>query len=333
MPNAPRPNTFSPIRLAAETLPPLPFDQFVATIVEKLTELRVERTAFYEQLRRRNAAWANGARAVLAVLGAFALLLTAIAAAIRLAPNTLSLFDATDGDRPILVGILIIYAVMGAISFYERGSDKTSAYFRQIATILVIRDLWTRLQFALAKELIPLKGATDPALTDPSRLRVLAIAEAFCVDLDKAATGEWAEFRTDFMTSLTELDAAATKGMGDMTKLLEDRLKVAEKTAADAKAAADKAITDAKAAAKAVEDAAKPGFVNVAVTGDFDGEVAIAVGGTEVARSPGKQIALDRLPPGPTTIAARARKGDRQLATSVTVDVKPGVQDLKLALS
>lgn len=33
------------------------------------------------------------------------------------------------------------------------------------------RDLWTRFQFELAKELMPLKGAVDAATTDPARLR------------------------------------------------------------------------------------------------------------------------------------------------------------------
>jgi hypothetical protein len=332
-PGRPRSSTFSSIRLAAETLPPLPFDQFVSVVVGKLAELKSERAAFYEGLRRSNSRWANGARAVLAILGALALLLTSIAAAIRLAPNTLPFITGAEADRPVLVGILVIYAVMGAISFYEKGSDKTSSYFRQIATILAIRDLWTRLQFALAKELMPLKGSVDPATTDPARLRILALGEAFCVDLDKASTGELAEFRTEFMTSLADLEAASKKGTDEMTKLLDERLKAAEKAAVDAKTAADKAASDARAAVKAVEEAARPGFLNLTVVGEFDDEVVIAVGGAEAVRSRGKQIALDRMPPGPARISARASKAGKPLETSVTVDVKPGVQELKLTLS
>lgn len=329
----PSPNTFSPIKLEVEKLALLPFDQFVTALVEDLAEVKGQRAAFYENLRSSNAAWANGARAVLAVLGAIALLLTALAAAIRLVPDTVSFIAPENGDRAVLVGVLVIYAVMGAISFYEKGSDRTSSYFRQIAIILAIRDLWTKLQFELAKELIPLKGTVDPVTTDPVRLRILALGQTFCADLDKAATGELGEFRTEFMTSLSELADAARKGQDDVTKALDDRLKATEKAATDAKTLAEKAASDAQTAAKAVADAAKPGFVNLSLTGDFDGQVVVSVGGTEAVRSHGKQIALERLPPGPTTVAARAKKGDRELETSVTVDIKPGVQEVKLTLS
>jgi hypothetical protein len=178
-----------------------------------------------------------------------------------------------------------------------------------------------------------LKGVTDPAITEPARLRLLALGQAFCVDLDKAATGELAEFRTEFIASLAELDAASKKGTEEVMKLLDERLKAAEKTVAEAKAVAEKASSDAKAAAKAAEDAGKPGFLNLSLTGDFDEEVVISVGGTEAARSRGKLIALERMPPGPTKISARAKKGAKELETSVTVDVKPGVQEVKLVLS
>lgn len=340
VPPAPRPNTFNAIRLEPQELVALPFDEFVNALIAKLRTFKRQRAAFYEGLRRKNARWANGARAVLAILGAIALLLTALAAAMRLSPETLGLADGSKADRPVLVAILVIYAVMGAIGFYEKGSDKTSTYFRQIATILVIRDLWTRFQFELAKELMSLKGAVDPAVTEPSRLRILSLGQAFCVDLDKAATGELGEFRTEFMASLVEMDEAARKGTGEVTKLLDDRLKEAEKAAAEAKTAAEKAAAEAKtaaekaaAAAKAAEEAGKPGFVNLSVTGEFDDEVVVLVGGTEVARSRGKLIALGPRPPGPATIALRGKKGAKELETSVTVDVKPGVQEVKLTLT
>jgi hypothetical protein len=47
-------------------------------------------------------------------------------------------------DKGVLLVVLAIYAVMGAISFYERATDKTTAYFRHLGIILVIRDLWTK---------------------------------------------------------------------------------------------------------------------------------------------------------------------------------------------
>ena len=41
----------------------------------------------------------------------------------------------------------------------------------------------------------------------------------------------------------------------------------------------------------------------------------------------------DPRPPGPAKISARAKKGARELETSVTVEVKAGVQEVKLSLS
>src|SRR5262249_52164846 len=161
-----------------------------------LEEFRKTRSSFYENLRRSNSCWANGARAVLAILGAIALFLTALVAALRLAPETLPSLKGTDADKVVLLGVLVIYAIMAAINFYEKGSDKTTSYFRQIATILAIRDLWTRVQFAILKELVTLKNTADATATDATRAKILELAESFCVDVDKVATGELGEFKT-----------------------------------------------------------------------------------------------------------------------------------------
>jgi hypothetical protein len=326
------PNTFSPIRLDPRKFAALSFADFVDALLTELRRLQRQRSAFYEDLRARNSRWANAARWLLAVLGAVALLLTALVAVVRLIPTSPSTSD-WEPDRILLVAVLVIYAVMGAISFFERGSDKTTAYFRQIATILAIRDLWTKLQFAILKELRALAAAPDPAAEEATRGRVLAIAETFCTDLDKIATGELSEFRTEFLDSLKELQETSQKGMQDITKQLDEHAKAAEKAAADARVAAEKAAADAKAAAKAAEDAAKPGFVNVTIVGEFDDEVVISVSGNDAAKSTSKTIGLERIPPGPTRIGARAKKGTKVLDAAVIVDVKPGLQECKLPLS
>lgn len=134
---------------------------------------------------------------------------------------------------------------MGAIALYEKGTDKTTAYFRQVATILAIRDLWTKAQFEFLRELMALKNSPDPSAEPNARERLRALAEAFCTDLDKAATGELTEFRTEFLVSLSELDAASKKGAEDVTKQLGEAAKAAEKAAVDAKAAAEKAAAEA----------------------------------------------------------------------------------------
>jgi hypothetical protein len=319
--NRVRANTFRPIELNPQELVRLPFTEFIEVLLEKLTELKQERSAFYENLRKRNAMWANGARALLAILGATALLLTALIAAIRFAPSTLPFLRGAEDDKVVLLWVLVIYAIMGAISFYERGSDKTTAYFRQIATILTIRDLWTKLQFAVVKELSAFGNSTVAKAEQETRMRILALGEAFCVDLDKTAAGELGEFRMEFLASLTELDAVSKKALEEASKQLEERAKAAEKAAAEA-----------SAAAKAVDDATKPGFLNLSVVGDFDHEVVVSIGGVEVGRSRGKTIAIERVKPGPTKVSARAKKGSSMLEGAIIVDVKPGVQECRLTL-
>src|SRR5205823_1356700 len=103
--------------------------------------------SYYEGLRQNNTKWANGSRWVLALLGSIAFLLTGLAAALRLAPDTEPLKFFVGADKVVLLVVLALYAVMGAISFYEKGTDKTTAYFRQVGIILGIRDLWTKVQF------------------------------------------------------------------------------------------------------------------------------------------------------------------------------------------
>jgi hypothetical protein len=328
------PNTFSSIQLDPLKDASLPFDQFVESLLVKLKHVKEQRSRFFDDLRRQHTKWANGARGYLAGLGAIAFLLTSFAAAIRLGPTASFAPRLTDADKGIMLAVLALYAIMGAITFYEKGTDKSTTYLRQVATIVAIRDLWTKLQFQLFKETIALKDAPDPKAAEPAaRERIRALAEAFCADLDKAASTELTEFRTELITSLSELDAIAKKGLEDTTKQLQDAATAALKAAAEAKTAAEKAAADAKIAAKAAEDAAKPGFLNVTVTGDFDGELEIAVEGAAAVRTTGKTVAIDRVPPGPKKVSAKAKKGAKLLEVSVAVDIKPGIQDLRLTLA
>ncbi|MGH9201215.1 MAG: hypothetical protein ACRD2A_08275, partial [Vicinamibacterales bacterium] len=137
MPQSVAPSTFNSIPLNAQASSEMPFAELVKTLLEKLEHLKDQRSAFYEVLRRSNTKWANGSRWVLAMLGSIAFLLTGLAAALRF------IWDDSAADKVVLVVVLAIYAVMGAISFYERGTGKTTAYFRQVGVILALRDLWT----------------------------------------------------------------------------------------------------------------------------------------------------------------------------------------------
>jgi hypothetical protein len=320
------PNTFNSIALDPQAAANLPFADFVTVLLEKLEHVKNERAAFYEVLRRSNSRWANGSRATLALLGALAFLLTASAAALSFG------WKDSGWDRWMLIVVLIIYAVMGTIGFYEKGTDKTTAYLRQVGVILVIRDLWTKLQFEVLKELTAMKAAADPtAASAASRDHILVLAQAFCADLDKAAASELTEWRADFVASLSELEDAAKKGTEAVTAKIQDSIKAAEKAATDAKAAAEKAAADAKAAAKSAEDAGKQGAINLTVAGDFDDQVAVAVDGKEAARG-GKTLGLDHVPPGLRRISAQAKKGAKNLEAAIVVDVKPGLQDVRITL-
>jgi hypothetical protein len=334
MPEKITPNTFNSIELEPQTADAGTFPEFVQTLLQKLHRLKEERFAYYEELRQKNTRWANGARALLAGLGAVAFLLTAVAAAARFVPPEQLPAHLNGADKIILVLVLAIYAVMGTVSFYEKATDKTASYFRYLGVILAIRDLWTKFQFEVLKEVMTFKSASNPTTAEAgARERVRALAEAFCTDLNKASTAELAEWKTEFLTSLSDLEAAAKKGSEDVTKQIQDNAKTAEKAAADAKASADKAAAEAKTAAKAAEEAVRSGTINVSVSGEFDDEVVVSVDGTESARGRGKMLALERVPPGAHKISAHAKKGVKELETSQWAEVKPGVQELKLTLS
>src|SRR5256884_993830 len=326
-------NTFRAIELEPQATAELEFPKFVEALLQKLGLLKEERFLYYERLRNKNTKWANGSRWVLALLGSIAFLLTGLAAALRFAPEAfLQKWSLNGFDKGVLLAVLAIYAVMGAISFYEKGTDKTTAYFRHLGIILAIRDLWTKVQFEFLKELMALKSAAG-AGEAVTRERIRALAQAVCNDLDKVATGELTDWRTEGLGSLSELEAAARKGREDVTTPIQAAPQAAEEAVADARAAAEKAAADARAAAKTAEEAGKPGALNLALSGDFDDQVLISVDGVEVARSSGRTIAIERVVPGLRKISAHAKKGTKDLETARMVDVKPGLQELELVLS
>jgi hypothetical protein len=327
-------DTLNPIELQPQAAANQNFSEFVDQLLKKLEQVKEKRFNYYDHLRSQSARWVNGSRRFLAWLGAIAFLLTGLVAGLRFAPEaSLQQWNLAGADKWVLITVLAIYALMGAIAFYERATDRTTSYFRHIGVVLAIRDLWTKLQFAVLRELTTLKSTTDTGAEIGARERIRALAEAFCTDLDKAASGELAEWRTEFLASLSELEAAAKKGTEEVTKQIQEASKAAEKAATEAKAAAEQAAADAKAAAKAAEEAGKPGSINITVSGEFDGEVVVSVDGVEAARSTGKLIALERVTPGMRKISWHAQKGDKKLEATQMIDVRPGLQEFRLSLT
>jgi hypothetical protein len=202
---------------------------------------------------------------------------------------------------------------MGAIAFYEKATDNTSAYFRHLGVTLAIRDLWTKLQFEFLKTLLALKPG-DVAAENAARVQLLSLGEAFCSDLDKLASAELTEWRTEFMASLSDLEEAAKKGTDDLKPQL---------TAA---------MQAAKASLKAAE---KPAYVELKISGDTgDSEIIIRVDDVEVARTRLKSYVIDRLMPGFRKFQALAKNTQGKDIEAIKLEeLKSGRQSVELKLS
>jgi hypothetical protein len=304
-------NTFIPFFLEPQIYGDMSFADVVNTILKRLAGFTRTRRDYYDRKRATSTRWVSSSRIVLAVAGALAFLLTAAAAALQLDPGF------APWSRVALVLALVIYAVMGAVAFYERATDTASSYFRYVIAILSIRDLWTKLEFEVLKELEKVRKATDvQAAEAAARDQIFVLAEAYCNDLDKITTTEATEWKTEFQTSMGELEEAAKKGSEESTKRIEDYVTAAQAAAAEAKAAVD---------------ALRPGQINLIIKGDFDGEVTVLLDGAEAARSVGKTIALDNVRLGARRIATRALAAGKQLESSQMVDVKAGIQSVELS--
>ena len=130
--------------------------------------------------------------------------------------------------------------------------------------------------------------------------------EAYYTDLDKITTTEAMEWRAEFQTSMVELQDTAHKGSEDVVKRIEDYAKAAEKAAANAKAAAD---------------ALKPGYLNLSIKGNFQGEIVAFIDGVEAKRGAGKDIALTKINHGAHEIMIRATAKGKPVEASKTVKV------------
>jgi len=304
-------DTFNPFNLEPQIYKDMSFSALVAELLKRLEETTKVRRRYYETRRAASTRWIFGSRTFLAVSGALAFLLTAAATALQLNPE----FVPWSG-RALIVA-LVIYALMGAVAFYDRTTDTASAYFRYVIAILSIRDLWTKLQFEVLKELEKVRKASDvQAAEAAARDQIFVLAEAYCSDLDKITSVEATEWRTEFQTSMGQLEEAAKRGSEDVAKRIEDYAKVAQKAAADAKATAE---------------TLRPGQINLTVKGNFDGEVAVLVDGAEVARSTGNTIAVDNVRVGARKVMARGSVGGKRIEASLMIDVKPGVQQVELS--
>jgi hypothetical protein len=154
------------------------------------------------------------------------------------------------------------------------------------------------------------------------REQMRALAQGFIADLDKAASGELAEWRAEFMASLAELDAAAKRGTEGTQAALREAV-----------TAYEKAAEEARKATRAAEDAARPAAVNLVLTGDYEGEAVVSVNDKELARTRLRTVPLDRLVPGIAKFEVSARKGTEAREGSLLFELKPGIQEVRIVVA
>jgi hypothetical protein len=311
-------DTFKTIEAKLPDLETTDFRSFFGWLLGELQEIKEGNDHYYHNLRSSGACWITWSRRILATLGAAALLLTAFGSALTFVPPDSTSFWSP-ANKWALLAAMSLYAIMGAIALYERGTDRTSSYFRHLAVGIAIRNLWNKFQLTLLKEYPGLASAADPAA---SRQRAVALAEALCNDMEKLVTNEQTEWRTEFFKSLDELEHTASKGLADVKVQLEEFAKSAAKAAEAATAAAERA-----------EAATKPGHLNLVVSGQFDGELVVLVDGVEKVRAISKKMAIEHIRPGIHKLSVRAKHGANQLDISEMLDVKPGIQDHTISIA
>lgn len=312
-------DTFSTLDAQLAQIAETDFAKFFRWLYEAVEKLKSDRENFYRTLRNKNSWWINASRRTLATLGALALLLTAFAGiAAMVGAEEVWL---KEWQTRSLIGAFVIYAIMGAIALFERGTDLSTSYFRHLTITIAIRNLWNEFQLTMLKEYPAL---LETAGTDPNtaRDRAIDLTRALCKDLDTLVSTEQTEWRTEFIESLKELDTAAKEGMGKVKTDLQAAMDMVMKAAGEAKAAAEQA-----------KAALLPGDINVTVSGDFDENLIVLV--DQVKRHDKavmKKFSLRGIVPGTHEIEVKARKGTEDINQSAVVEVKPGLQNYTITL-
>ncbi|WP_426232363.1 hypothetical protein [Pararhizobium sp. DWP3-4] len=309
-------DTFSTLNAELAQIQMKDFAAFFEWLYGAVKKIKNDRENFYRSLRNKNSWWINASRRTLGTLGAAALLLTALAG-ISAVVGTQEPW-LKEWQTKGLFWAFVIYAVMGAIALFERGTDLSTSYFRHLAITIAIRNLWNRFQLAMLKE-YPALVALDP---DAARSRAIELAEAFCKDIDTLVSSEQTEWRTEFLESLKDLDTVAKDGVSKVTT--------------DLAAAMEKVTQAAEKATKAAEQAKAallPGDINVTVTGDFDGSLVLLVDQAKRHDKPVmKKFAIRGIVPGTREFEVKAKKGAQDINLSEVVEVKSGLQDYKITL-
>lgn len=319
-PATPRPNsgsTFRPLWLDLKVLS----DQsatlldFAHNLRRQIDEKRRERYAFYNA-RRAQYDIIFKLRAALSIFGALGILLTAAAAAARFG------WEQSDWDRGFLVAAMFVYAIMAAVSFFEKSLNLSTSYFRHVGILIGMRDTWTRFQFELLGELSA-ASVGGPDVQTAARDRIAVLGQAAWADIETLTRGEQENWQSEAQAAMTALSAVADKGRNDTDARLTQ---MANDAAAHRKSSADR--QHAERAAKA------PALLTLEITGAFAGEATILIDEKPQGVTRATKTALKPLPPGLVhlTVSARDTHGNT-LAGSLNLDLKSGLQDAVVVLA
>jgi hypothetical protein len=290
--------TFRPFEIHPEIVA-LDRDAFVRRIFDIATAFRNERIAFYLRRCRGDGFWTTTGRRLVAVMMAVASLLTGLAALAGLLEQGGSV--PTSWDLRLFVGAAILYAAVAALSLYEKSTDRSEAYFRALSAITSIRDRWNAYAFDVLEVLLDGSAA---ATGDALKLRLVALTEKMCLDVDGIATEEMTAWRTAFVK--TRSDVAATL----------------EAEGARVRAA----IGEASPSPAAL------GHINLQIAGRFEAADvfvdAVAAGSADANGN----VVLRNLRPGPHTIRVEARRDGAVVPVEEVREVRKGVETVRIAI-
>lgn len=316
--------TFSDFKLKAPLDPGNP-QTSVENLREAVRTYKDDRFNYYQKLMRRRSDVVNGLPYGAGALAVIGILFTAGAVVAR----TLGLAKLVgEGADLVMMAVAVVaYALMSAGLLYERLTESSGGYFRAIATIVAIRELWTAYQFdEIGRSLAP--KDTDGA-KEIERWHV-PIKE-FCKALDAIVAKEMTDWQAAYEATAKLRSDTANEGLKAVITEL--------------KASADAAATSAKEAAKKADEAATalaatraPATLNLSLgAATTAGTAIIKIDGTEVAKGTNQRsFSIGQLTQGVHQIRIEftpSANGSAMAPYEKAIDLKGGINDATITVA
>jgi hypothetical protein len=262
-------NTFSELKLDPPLDPANP-GKSVETLRAAVQKYKESRFDWYQGQMRSRSDVVNSFPKYAAWLGGGGVVLTSTAAVFRILGEVGSGIGDGYWDLRLMAVAVLAYTLMSAALLYERLIEGSGGYFRAMAAVIAIRDLWTAYQFAdIGRSLAP---PDSDAVKEIERWR--APAETFCKELDLIVANELTSWKTAYQNVANFRYETAQNGMANVLKEIK----------ASAEAAAD-AATKAEDTAKTAASAHAPAILDLSLgTAMPEGSVVIKIDGKEVVR-------------------------------------------------